>query len=71
MKTLKIKVRPNGLIEAETEGIKGKACLNYVKVIEELTGGYSVDSDYTPEYDEEENLLTDLTVTEAENHVGR
>lgn len=57
MKQLKIRIFPNGLIQTETGGIKGKACLSYVKVLEQLTDARPVDSDFTSEYYERDNLL--------------
>lgn len=65
MKQLKIRICPNGLIQAETEGIKGKACRSYVGILEQLTGARAVDSEYTPEYYEQQNgveEVSDLTV---------
>lgn len=36
MGKLKIKLKRNGTIEMETVGIKGKKCLDYEKVLEQL-----------------------------------
>ena len=33
-KQIKIRVYPDGRIESETVGIKGKSCLNYIKEVE-------------------------------------
>ena len=35
-KKLKIKLLPNGEIQMETVGIKGKKCLDYIKVLKSL-----------------------------------
>lgn len=48
---------PNGEIEAETHGIKGKKCLKYITEIERLTDAAVVDSDFTHEYLETDNEL--------------
>lgn len=69
MKQLKIRLFPNGMIQAETNGIKGKACLNYVKILEELTGARAVDSDYTEEYDEPDELILKTNEEELSGHV--
>lgn len=53
-KQIKIRVYPNGKIESETVGIKGKACLGYIKDIEQLTGGTVLDSQFTEEYYEQQ-----------------
>ena len=61
MKQIKLRIYTDGKVEAETNGIKGKACLNYISILEQLTGATTVDSDFTPEYRErEEQLYTDL-----------
>ena len=36
-KKLIIKIRKDGVVEAETKGIKGQKCEDYLKIIEELT----------------------------------
>ena len=57
-KKLIIKIRKDGTIEAETKGIKGKKCEDYIKVIEELTNSKVIDKEYTSEYYEtEEEIL--------------
>ena len=68
MKQLKIRIFSNGMVQTETEGIKGRTCLNYVKVLEQLTGARAVDSDYTAEYYEQENVLG--TETDSEIKAG-
>lgn len=61
MKQIKLRIYTDGKVEAETNGIKGKACLNYISILEQLTGATTVDSDFTPEYRErEEQLYTDI-----------
>ncbi len=53
-KKLIIKIRKDGSIEAETKGIKGKKCEDYIKIIEELTDSKVINKEYTPEYHENE-----------------
>ena len=55
-KTVKIRIFPDGTIKAEIEGIKGKSCTNYIKMIEELLKAESYDSEPTSEYYESEDL---------------
>ncbi|MDR0869524.1 MAG: DUF2997 domain-containing protein [Planctomycetaceae bacterium] len=57
-KHIQIRLRPDGTIEAETLGFKGKSCLELVPLLEKLTGGKVIDSDYTSEFYEEDNVLT-------------
>ena len=56
-KQMKIRVYPNGKIESETVGIKGKSCLNYIKEVENLTGAKTIKSEFTNEYNETEQYL--------------
>lgn len=53
-KQIKIRVYPDGRIESETIGIKGKSCLNYIKEVEQLTGAKTVYSEFTEEYHQQE-----------------
>lgn len=55
-KKLKIKLLPNGVVEMQTEGIKGKKCLDYVKLLQELADVKIESQELTQEYYE-----TDLT----------
>ena len=49
-KQITIRVYPDGRIESETHGIKGKDCLKYIKEIEQLTGAKTVHSEFTEDY---------------------
>ncbi|CDE89487.1 TPA: DUF2997 domain-containing protein [Candidatus Gastranaerophilales bacterium HUM_20] len=56
-KQIKIRVYPDGRIESETVGIKGKSCLGYIKEVENLTGARTVKSEFTHEYNETEQHI--------------
>lgn len=58
-KQLKIRLLPNGEIQMETVGIKGKKCLDYVKFIEQLTDGKVYKQEFTKEYYEQEETYQD------------
>ncbi len=67
MGKLKIKLLPNGMIEMETEGIKGKKCVSYAKVLQLLTDA-KIDKAYkTKEYDESEYLELDESQRLSDN----
>ena len=55
-KQIKIRVYPDGRIEAQTLGIKGKKCMKYIKDIEDLTGAKTYKSEFTNEYYEIESV---------------
>lgn len=55
-KSIKIEIFSDGTIQAETKGIKGKKCLDYIKILEEILEAKTTDSDRTPEYYVKENI---------------
>lgn len=55
-KTVKIEIFSDGTIQAETKGIKGKKCMDYMRILEEILEAETVDSNHTPEYFEKENI---------------
>lgn len=64
MKQIEIKIFPNGEIQAETHGIKGKACLKYIAEIEKMTYAVTQDSKFTKEY--LENTVEEVVQDEME-----
>lgn len=65
MKQISLRIFTDGKVQAETHGIKGKACLDYISIIERLTGARTVDSDFTEEYRETEERLEMESETEV------
>ncbi|AKS38151.1 hypothetical protein NP92_06085 [Anoxybacillus gonensis] len=55
-----IKITEDGKILAETVGIKGKQCLDYIRVLEELLEAETIDSQFTHEYFETNVLMNDI-----------
>jgi hypothetical protein len=55
-KRVRIQVFPDGRIQADIHGIKGKKCADYIRVLEEILDAKTVDSEYTPEYFEVEEV---------------
>ncbi len=65
MKQIQVRIYPNGELEAETKGIKGKTCLKYIAEIERMANAVTQDSDFTKEYletEEQENLNVEQEV---------
>jgi hypothetical protein len=56
-KKLKIKLLPNGEIQMETHGIKGKKCLDYIEVLKKLADVKITDTQLSQEYYETENEI--------------
>ncbi len=65
MKEIALRIYPDGKVQAETHGVKGKACLDYIRIIEALTEARTVDSDFTQEYRETEETLSVENETEV------
>jgi acylphosphatase len=53
---IQLRVYPDGRIEAVVQGVKGKKCTDYIAVLEELLQAETVESAYTPEYYEPEEV---------------
>ena len=58
-KKLKIKLLPNGEIQMETVGIKGKKCLDYIEVLKKLVDAKITDTQLSQEYYETESEIVD------------
>ena len=56
-KKLKIKLLPNGEIQMETIGIKGKKCLDYIEVLKKLVNVKVLDTQLSQEYYETDNEI--------------
>ena len=58
-KKLKIKLLPNGEIQMETHGVKGKKCLDYIDVLKKLVDVKIEKTQITQEYYETETEITE------------
>lgn len=56
-KTIKVLIHRDGRVGVDVQGVKGKACTNYIGLIEDLLDAETVESAYTPEYHEAEVLV--------------
>lgn len=59
-KKLKIKLLPNGEIQMETVGIKGKKCLDYINVLKKLVDVNISETQYSQEYYEIDSEVTSV-----------
>ena len=62
-KKMKIKLLPNGEVQMETIGVKGKKCLDYIEVLKKLVDVKIADTKLTNEYYE-----TETEITSSENN---
>lgn len=62
-KTIVIRLHPDGSVTGETHGAKGKECLAYMSLLEELMHASVVDSEFTDEFFAEESVEVETDVT--------
>lgn len=53
-KKLQIKLLPNGEIQMETQGVKGKKCLDYIEILKKIIDVKILDTQLSQEYYETE-----------------
>jgi hypothetical protein len=59
MGKIKIRLYPDGTVKMDTEGIKGKKCMDYAKVLERLADLKIYSQEKTQEYYQSEILTLD------------
>ncbi len=57
-KKMQIKLLPNGEIQMETIGVKGKKCLDYIEILKKLVNCNIVDTQLSQEYYETESEVS-------------
>lgn len=67
MGKMKVRLFPDGTIQMETEGIKGKRCTDYAKVLAKLADAKISSMEKTEEYYQEEILNLDETQRLGDN----
>ena len=60
-KRIQVQIFPDGRVQAETQGIKGKKCTEYIKVLEEILEAETIESEYTDEYYVTEHSTVEAT----------
>jgi hypothetical protein len=65
---LTITVSAEGVVQAETTGVAGEGCLDYISVLEDLAGSPVTSSRYTSDYT---NVAVDLTARQEDHGVER
>ncbi|WP_327006820.1 DUF2997 domain-containing protein [Dactylosporangium sp. NBC_01737] len=63
-----VTVSSDGQINAETEGLLGEACLDYIAVLEDLLAARTVESSYTADYT---RVRADVHAVETHRDVER
>lgn len=65
-KTITISILPDGRVQAEVHGVKGKACTDYIGILESLMDAEAIDSAFTPEYSANQNLVGQVDAVESQ-----
>jgi hypothetical protein len=58
-KTIQVVIARDGQVRVDVRGVKGKSCVNYMRLLEDVLDAEIIESAYTPEYDEIEMLVLD------------
>lgn len=64
-KQMLVRLFPDGRIEAETQGVKGQSCLQYMALLEQMMQATVTDSAFTKEFYETE---TEQMQTEVQQY---
>lgn len=56
-KQIKLKIFPDGQVQAEVQGFFGKKCADYISILEQMLDAEAIDSERTPEYAQEEEII--------------
>ena len=62
-KLIKLKIFPDGQVQAEVLGFKGKKCADYISVLEQMLDAEATDSERTAEYFLEESAQIEETAS--------
>lgn len=62
---IKLRIYPDGRVEAEIDGIPGSGCMKFIPLVEQLVGGETIDSQRTANYFADENVGSRTSEVEA------
>jgi hypothetical protein len=62
-KQIKLQIYPDGKVKADIIGFKGKKCIDYISVLEQLLDAETIDSEWTQEYLLEDSLIISDEIT--------
>jgi hypothetical protein len=65
-----VRILPDGHIQAEVSGIKGKSCAAYISVLEQLLSAETIASRPTPDYFAEAETEVSSTVSSVSQEHG-
>ena len=65
---IQVKLKPDGSMEFETHGVKGRQCLKYMELFTDMLHAQITDSAFTNEYYEVENSADSQIAEQLEAH---
>lgn len=65
---IQVRIYPDGKIESKTLGIKGKKCTDYIPIFEKMLHAKVIESNYTDEYYQIEQV--NQTIETSNNKLG-
>jgi hypothetical protein len=69
---IKLRISPDGQIQAEVLGFRGKKCADYIAILEQLLDAETIDSEPTAEYWQEVvTVNTEITPLQQTNKQER
>lgn len=68
MKSVTLRIRRDGTVEAETHGMKGSECLPHISELEQLLEAEAVDSNYTAEFYEATEVAQEVSGNREKLH---
>lgn len=70
-KLIRIAIFPDGRVQADVEGVKGKACTDYIGVLKDMLKAEVIDSSFTPEYFSDQSQEVRLESTTDSRQANR
>lgn len=70
-KFIRIAIYPDGRVQADVEGVKGKACTDYIGVLKDMLKAEVIESHFTPEYFSEQSQKVRLESTGESKQTNR
>ena len=70
-KQIKLKIFPDGQVQAEVLGFQGKKCADYISVLEQMLDAEATDSERTREYYLEESVQIEETISTPVTNTAR
>lgn len=62
---IKLRIFPDGRVEAEIDGIAGSGCTKFIPLVEQLVGGETIDSKRTENYFQDEVIGSEASEIET------